>query len=83
MPKASAVVPGAVDAESIAIPADHRNMVRFASHEDAGYRKVSGHLQLLAEEAPNQIRRRWRGEDSVRKGTESFDISLGKYFDRR
>lgn len=55
MPRPSAVVPGAADAESIAIPADHLNMVKFASLEDGGYEKVSGHVWLLAEEASDAI----------------------------
>lgn len=70
MPKASAVVPGAADAESVAISADHLNMVKFASSEDGGYRKVSGHLQLLAEEAPDAIGARWEEQDKIKKGTE-------------
>lgn len=74
MPQASAIVPGAVDAEPIAMPANHVNMVKFASREDEGYRKVSGHLQLLAEEAPDIIRQRWREEDSGRKGTGPIEI---------
>ena len=74
MPQASAIVPGAVDAEAIAIPANHRNMVKFASNENEGYRKISGHLRLLAEEAPVAIRQRWREDDSVKKGTESTEM---------
>ncbi len=44
MPRSSAVVPGAADAESIAIPADHLNIVKFASREDRVYENVSEHL---------------------------------------
>lgn len=69
MPKASAVVPGAADAESVAIPADHLDMVKFASREDGGYKKVSGHLQLLAEEAPNVIGMRWEEQNRIKIGT--------------
>lgn len=72
MPKASAVVPGAADAESVAIPADHLNMVKFASREDEGYKKVSGHLQLLAEEAPNVIGMRWEEQNRIKIGTVPF-----------
>jgi hypothetical protein len=43
VPRASAVVPGAADAEPIVIHADHINMVKFTSKEDNGYRTVSGH----------------------------------------
>lgn len=73
VPQASAIVPGAVDAEAIAIPANHQNMVKFASRENEGYRKISGHLRLLAEEAPVAIRQRWREDDSVKKGTGSVE----------
>ncbi len=71
VPKASAVVPGVADAEQIAIPADHLNMVKFASREDGGYEKVSGHLWLLAEEAPGAISLRWAEQDIIKMGTEN------------
>lgn len=69
VPRASAVVPGAADAESIAIPANHIGMVKFDSREDGGYEKVSGHLWLLANKAPAVIAARWEGLDRIRKGT--------------
>ena len=68
MPKASAVVPGAADAESIAIPADHLNMVKFASREDSGYKRVSGHLLLLAEKASDVIGARWDEQNKIKNG---------------
>ena len=71
MPRSSAIVPGAADAESIAIPADHLNMVKFTSREDGGYEKVSDHLRLLAEEAPDAISARWAEEDKIKKGKET------------
>ena len=74
MPKASAIVPGAVDAEAISIPANHLNMVKFTSREDEGYRKVSGHLRLLSEDAPDVIKQRWRERDSVTQGTGSVEM---------
>ncbi len=67
MPRSSAVVPGAADTETIAIPADHLNMVKFASREDAGYKKVSEHLWLLAEEAPDAISACWADQDKSKK----------------
>ncbi|SLM38232.1 nb-arc and tpr domain protein, partial [Lasallia pustulata] len=67
VPQASAVVPGATNAESVAIPADHLSMVKFASRQNGGYEKVSGHLQLLAEEAPEAIGARWEEQDRIRK----------------
>ena len=72
MPRSSAVVPGAADAESIAIPADHLNMVKFASREDGGYEKVSEHLWLLVEEAPNAISVRWAEQDKINRPNSNF-----------
>ncbi|SLM38624.1 Tetratricopeptide-like helical domain [Lasallia pustulata] len=71
VPQASAVVPGATNAEPVAIPADHLNMVKFASRQNGGYEKVSGHLQLLAEEAPEAIGARWEEQDRIRKAQAS------------
>lgn len=72
VPYASAIIPGIPDAESIAIPADHLQMVKYASREDSGYKKVSGHLRLLAEGAPGTINARWVKQDSLREGREIF-----------
>lgn len=68
VPQASAIIPGIADAEPIAIPADHLNMVKCASREDGGYEKVSGHLQLLAEEAPGAIGTRWTEQGRIQEG---------------
>ena len=65
MPRASAVVPGAVDAEPIVIHADHINMVKFGSKEDSGYKTVSGNLQVLAEKAGGVVSSRWEVETRV------------------
>ena len=50
--------------------ADHLNMVKFASSEDGGYEKVSGHLWLLASEAPGAISIRWAEQDKIKMGTD-------------
>ena len=68
VPQASAIIPGIANAEPVAIPADHLNMVKFASREDPGYVKMSGYLQLLAEEAPSAIDARWTEQDKIREG---------------
>ena len=68
VPLASAIVPGAANAEALAIPGDHLSMVKFGSREDGGYQTVSGHLQLLAQEAPNVIRARWEEQDLTQNG---------------
>lgn len=72
VPQASAIVPGAADAESIALPADHLNMVKFTSREEGGYEKVSGHLILLVQEAPSVIEVRWAEQGRMREGRETI-----------
>jgi hypothetical protein len=68
VPKASAVVPGAANAEPIVIHADHINMVKFASKEDSGYRTIQGHLQIIVESASDAIALRWAEEGRVDAG---------------
>lgn len=68
MPKASAVVPGAADAEPIAIHADHINMAKFALKENSGYRTVSGHLRIMVESGGEAIALRWAEEGRVNTG---------------
>lgn len=63
------------DAEHIAIPANHLDMVKFPYREDGGYEKVSGHLQILAEKAPDAIDARWKEEERNRVGTESISVT--------
>ena len=71
MLQASAIVPGPADAESVAIPANHLNMVKFASRKDVRYEKVSGHLQLLAEKAPDAIDARWKERSRIQRITKN------------
>ena len=61
-------MPGAADAEPIVIHADHINMVKFASREDNGYRTLSGHLQIMAQNASEVISSRWEEERRVNAG---------------
>lgn len=68
VPQASAIVPETPDAESIAIPANHINMVKYASREDPGYEKISEHLQLMVKEASAAISERWVVEDRIGEG---------------
>lgn len=68
VPRESAVVPGAADAEPIVIHADHVNMVKFASEEDNGYKIVSGHLRIMAQSASYVITSRWEEESRVNTG---------------
>ena len=62
VPRASAVVPGAADAEPIVIHADHVNVVKFASKEDNDYRTVSSHLRIMAQNAREIISSRWEND---------------------
>ena len=47
-------------------------MFKFASSEDGGYEKVSGHLWLLVSEAPGAITIRWADHDKIKMGTEKY-----------
>lgn len=80
VPPASAIIPGLANAESVAIPADHLNMVKFVSCEDAGYEKVSGYLQLFEEQAPGAIGARWTDQDRIRNGRETIHSDTTKDF---
>lgn len=68
VPQTSAVVPGAVDAESIAIYADHINMVKFASKEDSGYKTIAGHIRLMAQVANDKVSEQWKTERRLDAG---------------
>jgi hypothetical protein len=68
VPKASAVVPGAADAEQIMVHADHKGIVKFESKEDNDYEKVSDHLIIMAEGAGSVIGLRWEQEVRVDAG---------------
>ncbi len=46
-------------------------MVKYASREDGGYKKVSGHLWLLAKEAPGAISQRWADQDKIKLSMEN------------
>jgi len=67
VPKASAVVPGQVDAEPIAIMDDHINMVKFSSQTE-GYKSVAYQLKLMVKKAPRKVRENWSTEQRVNSG---------------
>jgi hypothetical protein len=67
VPKSSAVIPGHVDAEPIAIMDDHINMVKFSS-QNSEFKRVTGHLKLMAEKAPTKVQENWSTEESVEAG---------------
>ena len=68
VPHASAVVAEAGDAEPIAIYADHINMVKFATNEDAGYKTVAGQLRVMVQDASDKVAARWEAESRVDAG---------------
>jgi hypothetical protein len=68
VPKISAVVQGAADAEQIMIHANHKEMVKFQSKEDSNYEKVSDHLIIMVEDAGRIISLRWEQEVRVNEG---------------
>lgn len=57
-------MPGAVNAEEIAINKNHLEMVRFHSDKDEGFKKISLILGLMVSEAGPQIDNKWRRHDA-------------------
>jgi hypothetical protein len=68
VPKASAVVPGHVDAEPIALMDDHINMVKFSSPNNNEFKRVAGHLMLMTKKAPAKVQENWLTEGTVEAG---------------
>jgi hypothetical protein len=68
--RASAVVPGAADAEPIIMHADHINMVKFRSGSDEGYKKMLDYIQIMTQAAPDKIGSQWEKEGRVKAGTQ-------------
>lgn len=65
VPKPSAVVPGQTNSEAIAINKNHRDMIKFGSRDESDFRKVSDHLRLMVEDAPQNIDGRWQRLDNA------------------
>ena len=78
VPKSSAVVPGVLDAESIAIMANHLEMTKYRSKIDMGYKKVSGHLQLIIREANTKVQLNW-GKEEWKNNSMKLKIYLTDY----
>lgn len=53
--KASAVVPGMRDAESVEIMKDHTNLVKFQNSSDGDFQTIVGHLSLMCESAQEKV----------------------------
>lgn len=59
VPKYSAVIPGAANAEEIPINGNHVNMVKFYSLEDEGFKRASTTLSLMSRDALPQVEANW------------------------
>ena len=66
VPRHSAVVPGAVDVEEIAIHKDHIQMVKFESADEDSFRRISWPIHSMVMEAPTAIEGNWRKWDQVK-----------------
>ncbi|KAL2063771.1 hypothetical protein VTL71DRAFT_5576 [Oculimacula yallundae] len=77
VPMSSAVVPGHVNAEPIAINDHHINMVKFGS-QSREFMKVAGHLKLMVEAAPTRVERNWLTERNVEADA---GFALSRYLD--
>jgi hypothetical protein len=67
VPKSSAVVPGQVDAEPIAIMDHYIKMVKFATQSNE-FKKIANHLKLMVEKAPAKVQRNWLTESGIEAG---------------
>lgn len=63
----SATVKGDRKAIEIGLHADHHDMVRFANREDVNYKTVVQHILEYAENAYEQVWKRWATEASIRR----------------
>jgi hypothetical protein len=68
VPKSSAVVPGQVNAEPIAIVNNHIDMAKFSSIKNNDFQRVAGHLKLMVENAPIKVQDNWLAETTVQAG---------------
>lgn len=73
VPRVSAVVPGATDAEVFSVYSDHENLVKYKSAEDDGFQKASRCIRLMVETAPKKAMESWQRWKRI-KGTQAFII---------
>lgn len=52
-----------MDAEPLAIMANHLDMVKYPNQDDDGYQRVSGHLSLMVQNADAAVRVNWEREN--------------------
>jgi hypothetical protein len=72
VPKSSAVVPGQVDAEPVAIMDHHINMVKFEEQSNE-FKRVAGHLKLMVDKAPTKVQKNWLTERGIETVSEAPD----------
>ncbi|KAF8066996.1 hypothetical protein FPV67DRAFT_1416824 [Lyophyllum atratum] len=63
VPKYSAVVPGATDAESIPLYKDHVGMAKFESENDGDFGTIASHLINMVNAASSKIAKQWESYD--------------------
>jgi hypothetical protein len=66
VPKASAVVPGMRDAESVEIRKDHTTLVKFRNSSDDDFQTVIGHLSLMCENAEEKVAQSWKHREEIK-----------------
>ena len=71
VPKASAVDPGQVNVEPIAIMANHTDMVKFAS-PNSEFKSVANQLRLMVEIAPSKVQENWLTKQRVHASMQHF-----------
>ena len=64
--KASAVVPGMRDAESVEIRKDHTTLVKFRSSSDDDFQTVIGHLSLMHEQEVEKVAQNWEHWEEIK-----------------
>ncbi|OXV11944.1 hypothetical protein Egran_00299 [Elaphomyces granulatus] len=85
--KASAVVPGMRDAESVEIRKDHINLVKFRHSSDDDFQTVAGHLSLMCEGAQTKVAQNWENWEEIKAVNaeawpDKFEIPLRIGYDR-
>ncbi|OCL01786.1 hypothetical protein AOQ84DRAFT_206150 [Glonium stellatum] len=85
--RASAVVPGMRDAESVEIRKDHINLVKFRSSSDNDFQTVVDHLSLLCESAKDKVAQNWQHWEEIKALTaetwlNDFEIPAVVSYDR-
>ncbi|CCA75353.1 hypothetical protein PIIN_09337 [Serendipita indica DSM 11827] len=66
VPYHSAVIAGDRNATTIVLPADHRNLVRFAAKDKNNYQTVLHYLRDYVDNAPVEVKKKWVKEEKYR-----------------